>query len=1304
MPSKRTNDSVDRILQDLNRQQTAAGVQDSVTDHQVDEILRSVGIPTVSLHGTPEEDHRIAFSGLEDLDGSDNWHSVAPVQQPRPSAAPATPPRTQPQVAARPASAQPAPTARRTTAQPAPVQQPVAPEVQPQSAGDTGTLGDTTRTGIIKGFLLKMAPEAGADTDALNQGKNQFQKFFRDSVAVVPDADGKIREPGKKKRGLFGLKSADDTDEFVPINVSLGGGASQPRQDHSAPVAQPEPVQQPVQQAVPAPQEEAEEYFPDRVEQLEQQEVHIPPRHGKKQGLFGGLFGGHDASVTEEIVIPQERQEEPAQEVQRTPQAARLPEPEGDTVEMVRHSKYTRQKMEAWRPRPAPGDTMQMLHDIKKVVQETDKAVAKDPAPTSTIYRKKRNTVEFTPGQKVRTAPPAQVVPDTPVGEPVGEPIHLPQKQPQASGFTMQLGALDAAPLDSTQDFMAAYNAVRPRQETPARNAQPAQQPAARETQPTQQPPARSAAPAARPQEQPAPQTARPAQQAPQTAQPAPAGGRDPYADTLVVGLPREESLFSHREPDEVDRLVDTLTGKTSLTPGGHSGFTQDLGLGQPTAPAHSGFTQDLGVGQPTVPAHSGFTQDLGGGQPAAPAHSGFTQNLESGQPSTSSGFTQNLNGAQPPEPSTASFVQGVAQAINTGMMPGDTARFDTAAARLTQSLQDEAEKEPKLKQGVRGKLPLRFGGKPDDEGKGAASQPFETTEIPPLTHRHEYERAEDAPLVRRELNQQVLYYSTATMITAVLTAVLLVLGLVAASPTVTGPLADPTVYPAIVLVLLLVAGGICWRTVVNGLLGLAKRPTPDSLSVLPLLGAVLQCAVLLAAQLYTGDTMLLAGPAVLVLCMNTVGKRMNARTVQENFRLVSAKVDHSVAYRLRDAGALRAVSTGLAEPHPNVLINRPTQIFRSFLTNSAAPGTSDKNQQQFAWLAGGCALVSALFTLIRTQDVAMALTVLAGVLCLAAPLAGTLLSALPARMMQRSAAQVGAVIPGWRDIRQLGRINVIQVTARDLFPNGCVTLSGIKPVKPEHIDLAIVYAASILAEAGPILRDVFLGMLGENKNLLAQVDDRETIYGKGYVGWINKRRVLVGNRALMQDYGVKIPSLEYEQHHTVNQRRVIYLAVSGKMFAMFQVAYQRDPDTAVVLESLRRTGLSLVVDCDDFSCDVQLLETAYSLPAGSVKVLNAEERKALNPAVAWLPESEGNMLHLGSFASFVGGLEAAAGAAEGERRSSVLVSAAALLGCAVGVLFTLTGGLTSLPLLGMVLYQAAWCVLALIFPLIQRY
>lgn len=79
------------------------------------------------------------------------------------------------------------------------------------------------------------------------------------------------------------------------------------------------------------------------------------------------------------------------------------------------------------------------------------------------------------------------------------------------------------------------------------------------------------------------------------------------------------------------------------------------------------------------------------------------------------------------------------------------------------------------------------------------------------------------------------------------------------------------------------------------------------------------------------------------------------------------------------------------------------------------------------------------------------------------------------------------------------------------------------------------------------------------------------------------------------------------------------------------------------MLDSLRHSGLSLIVDCDDFNCDTALLEAAYSLPAGAVKVLNTAEHELMNPATAWLPESDGNMLHLGSFASFVGGLEAAA-------------------------------------------------------------
>ena len=76
------------------------------------------------------------------------------------------------------------------------------------------------------------------------------------------------------------------------------------------------------------------------------------------------------------------------------------------------------------------------------------------------------------PGQKIQKAPPPQPVPQR-SGEPVGEPIETPRGQ-TSTGYTMQIGGLDAVPVDSTQDFMAAYNAVRPQRRPASAPVQPA--------------------------------------------------------------------------------------------------------------------------------------------------------------------------------------------------------------------------------------------------------------------------------------------------------------------------------------------------------------------------------------------------------------------------------------------------------------------------------------------------------------------------------------------------------------------------------------------------------------------------------------------------------------------------------------------------------------------------------------------------------------------------------------------------------------------------------------------------------------
>ena len=60
---------------------------------------------------------------------------------------------------------------------------------------------------------------------------------------------------------------------------------------------------------------------------------------------------------------------------------------------------------------------------------------------------------------------------------------------------------------------------------------------------------------------------------------------------------------------------------------------------------------------------------------------------------------------------------------------------------------------------------------------------------------------------------------------------------------------------------------------------------------------------------------------------------------------------------------------------------------------------------------------------------------------------------------MQKSAARVGAVVPGWSSIEELSGANMIVVGAKDLFPAKSVRLHGIKTFEKERIDLAILYA-----------------------------------------------------------------------------------------------------------------------------------------------------------------------------------------------------------------------------------------------------
>lgn len=589
--------------------------------------------------------------------------------------------------------------------------------------------------------------------------------------------------------------------------------------------------------------------------------------------------------------------------------------------------------------------------------------------------------------------------------------------------------------------------------------------------------------------------------------------------------------------------------------------------------------------------------------------------------------------------------------------------------------------------------LPLSGDGTAEYEkqrGTGDALSPEEDLE--------EYSSLSDAPMVAGELAAMRQTRMVRTVFTGALALFLIYLGLSARVEWLKPiPALDPHTAPLAYLVtnfaLLAVTAFSSITTIGAGLRGLVQRPTVDSFAALATVSAALQnAAYLFGAKTFDPDAVTLFAPvAALLLCGNALGKWMQLRAVCANFALASSGEEHAAAFLLEKEQLARRLCDGLGEGEPCLLLNRPTALVKGFLSQSFSARPLDDGAQKLCWALSAAALVCAIAAGLK-GGIPTALSGFAGALALGAPLAATVCYALPAQLLQGAAARCGAVVPGPSAVRALGSANTVLLRARDLFPAGSVRLHGIKTFEKERIDIAILYAASLLSVRCETLRGVFMGMLDNNEKLLAKVENATTEIGCGFTGWIDGKRVLLGNREMMRRHDIELPSLDYENRYTKNgQRSPIYLAVSGKLFGMFLVSYRPSRRAAEAMNRLADSGANVLIQAEDFNITAQLVAEAYALPDSMVKVLTQAEQDALETELAYRPESEGVMIHNGSCASLLGGLYVAARVAAGERLAGFTLAAAVAMGAVASAAISFSQGLAGLSL-GLVLaYQLVW-------------
>ena len=552
-------------------------------------------------------------------------------------------------------------------------------------------------------------------------------------------------------------------------------------------------------------------------------------------------------------------------------------------------------------------------------------------------------------------------------------------------------------------------------------------------------------------------------------------------------------------------------------------------------------------------------------------------------------------------------------------------------------------------------------------------------------------------------LNQTVASLNLRCALSGILAAALIWAGFIYEGflPGMAGlsPDTAPAAFLGANLLLLAAALAVSYHTLRDGLLGLVKTPSFDTMPALAGAAALLQAVVaLLNPAGYHNTTLtIMSGAAALALFLNNLGSRLMAVSVRDGYKIATSGVAHEGAYRPQDKELVRGLMPDMEDKDPWILLSRPMEGDGSFLAQSFGPHASEKRVQLLARILLGCAAAGAVLMLLTGKGINGMAAALASVLCLGAPLSSTLIAGLTALRTERTAGAVGAVIPGWAGVEELNGIDTVRVDAGDLFTSESAQLEDIRIFKGGRIDRAILYTASVLNQGCNTLSRLFRTIIADRTDILPPVKDLEVHTGLGFSAWCDNNRILIGTRAYMEQEGVPLPEAAYEAKHSRNgELQILYLAVSGNMYAMFVLRYVGGKHAARCLSILQKENIRLLVTCQDPSLTAEKIAAAYHLPEGLVTVLNEAQCTALAPAVSAAGDTPCCMLHLRGFASLTGGLRAAQRAQAAESTGAAVQMVSAGFSALIGLLLSYSGSIGTLSLLVVLMYQAAWSALSI--------
>lgn len=451
-------------------------------------------------------------------------------------------------------------------------------------------------------------------------------------------------------------------------------------------------------------------------------------------------------------------------------------------------------------------------------------------------------------------------------------------------------------------------------------------------------------------------------------------------------------------------------------------------------------------------------------------------------------------------------------------------------------------------------------------------------------------------------------------------------------------------------------------------------------------------------------DCYIAAPIAALALMFAAIGEYISIRGVLLNFKQVSSGNERHVSFVPEDEVNSRLAKRANID-QPELLLKRKTGFSDNFIQNSFSHDSQSNMLRIIPFVIFIASLIAGGIGYYRERTIVAAFGAFALTAAVSGSLCSTLKSVLPLNKMQKSLARFGVVMPGYAAAERVAGINGVLLDGREIFPKGCVLLHGIKTFEREQIDRAILYAASVIIPSCETLAPVFLNVIQGKTDMLYKTESIASEDGLGFSAWADGHRVLIGNREMMAAHEIEIPSLDYELRYTKTRSRdAIYLAVNGRLFALFVVSYTLGREAEESIKKYEQEGIAVLVRTNDFNITSQKISEIFSIPQSVVTVLRKPENEYVSDIVSYKAHSESLFNHIGSLGSYTAGIMACHKLVGSAKASNSAVLISMLLGALISLALVALGSLSQVTLTVVLLYHALWALIVAVISSFSKY